>query len=66
MPELPEVETIRRVLEPQLVGRRVTSISLLNARVIAYPDKDNFIEMFSGQVVQKMSRRGKYLTMHFE
>ena len=66
MPELPEVETIRRVLEPQLVGRRVTSVSLLNARVIAYPDRDDFIKMFSGQVVQKMSRRGKYLTIRFE
>ena len=37
MPELPEVETVRRVIEPQIVGRRIEHVRIYNEQVIAHP-----------------------------
>lgn len=59
MPELPEVETIKRVIEPQITGRNVISVIVNNSQVIAYPDEENFIMLLSNQKVKNMSRRGK-------
>lgn len=42
MPELPEVETIRRVLEPQLRGRRILRAELLTPGVAAHPAAEDF------------------------
>lgn len=55
MPELPEVETIRRQLEPLLTGARVVAAD-------AHPS-DKFVEALdvSGATIQKIDRRGKYL-----
>ena len=45
MPELPEVETVRRILEPQLEGRRVETVEIRNPQIIAYPDAEQFAEL---------------------
>ena len=37
MPELPEIETVRRVVGPQIVGRRVASASVRHPKVIGSP-----------------------------
>lgn len=66
MPELPEVETIRRILEPQLKGRQIVSVSVKNPQIIAYPETDIFSKILVGQTITSMSRRGKFLTIHFE
>lgn len=66
MPELPEVETVRRVLEPQLSSRKIESVSLLNAHVIAHPAADAFIAGLCGQTITALDRRGKYLIIRFE
>ena len=42
MPELPEVETIKRIIEPQLTGRKTESVNILNSQIIAYPSADEF------------------------
>ena len=42
MPELPEVETIKRIVCPQLAGRTIETTEVRNAQVIAYPKSDNF------------------------
>ena len=44
MPELPEVETIRRIIEPQIVDKTIISAAVLNEQMIAYPDCDSFID----------------------
>ena len=36
MPELPEVETIRRIIEPQISGRSITSLGIHNPQIIAF------------------------------
>lgn len=38
MPELQEVETIRRILEPQLAGQTIVSVTVANPQIIVYPD----------------------------
>ena len=65
MPEMPEVETIKRIIEPQIVGLSIDSVITNHSQVIAYPDMYRFEQKMSGQTVNRMSRRGKYLTIHF-
>ena len=66
MPEMPEVETIKRILKPQLAGKKIETVDILNAQIVAYPDPDIFTEILTGQAITNMSRRGKFLTIHFE
>ena len=66
MPELPEVETVKRILEPQLSGQTILSAEVLHPQIISYPDADSFQKQLTGQRITGMSRRGKYLTLHFE
>ncbi len=61
MPELPEVETVRRVLEPQLLGLAVERVTVGRPEVIASPDAAGFCRRLAGQTVCGMQRRGKFL-----
>lgn len=66
MPELPEVETIRRIIEPQIRGRVVKKVEVLNKQIIASPDAERFAEILLKQRFSSMDRRGKFLIFHFE
>lgn len=66
MPELPEVETIRRIIEPQTADRSLVSISVHNPEIIAFPDADTFESSPTGCTFTKMSRRGKFLIFHLD
>lgn len=59
MPELPEVETIKRIVCPQLAGRTIETTEVRNAQVIAYPKSTCFSKAMSGQIISNMSRPGK-------
>ncbi len=61
MPELPEVETIRRRLAPLVEGRRLRALEILDARWCAPLDPDALIDALQGRVVERLGRRGKYL-----
>ena len=61
MPELPEVETVRRVLEPQLRGLAITGVRPNRPEVIARPAADEFCRILTGQTIVAMTRRGKFL-----
>lgn len=63
MPELPEVETVRRVLEPQLAGRVIKGVDVLNGQVVAHPSPEAFVCALVGRRIAGMGRRGKYLSM---
>ncbi|MDD3336429.1 MAG: bifunctional DNA-formamidopyrimidine glycosylase/DNA-(apurinic or apyrimidinic site) lyase [Eubacteriales bacterium] len=65
MPELPEVETIRRILEPQLRGQCILAVNVGNPQVVAYPEAEQFQTGLEGQTIDSLSRRGKFLTLHF-
>ncbi|MFZ9849341.1 MAG: DNA-formamidopyrimidine glycosylase [Vulcanococcus sp.] len=67
MPELPEVETVRRGLERQLQGFRINRIEVLRARAVAWPpDPELFCQALSGCQGGAWSRRGKYLIAALE
>jgi formamidopyrimidine-DNA glycosylase len=61
MPELPEVETIRRRLAPLLEGRTLTSLEILDPRWCAPLDPGALRDALEQRVVERLSRRGKYL-----
>jgi formamidopyrimidine-DNA glycosylase len=61
MPELPEVETVRRQLEPELVGKRIESVSVLDDRLTRPEPSRSLERTVSGRRVTAVARRGKYL-----
>jgi len=60
MPELPEVETVRRGLEPAMVGARFTRV-MQRRPDLRFPFPERFVERLEGQEVRALSRRAKYL-----
>lgn len=63
MPELPEVETIKRVIEPQIRGLTIENVTVKRPEVVAYPAADEFCRLLTGQTVSHMMRRGKFLVI---
>src|SRR5690625_7867511 len=63
MPELPEVEVVRRGLEPRTVGRTVTGLELLDARIIRRQagGADRLRAAIEGSTLTAVARRGKFL-----
>jgi len=66
MPELPEVETYVRDLEPLLGGRTVIGAQILWPRIIAEPDPERFVQQIVGQRFVRFGRRGKYMLLGLE
>lgn len=66
MPELPEVETVRRRLEPVLVGRRFDHVEIGDARLTRPEDPVEVAAELIGERVAAVERRGKYLIVRFE
>ena len=62
MPELPEVETVRRGLEKKLKNFVIKKVEILRDSTVAYPiDNEEFIEGINSSLIYKWDRRGKYL-----
>lgn len=67
VPELPEVETIRRDLDKDVVGRRIKEVSVSGMRSIRrHPNKKHFITKLEGHKIVSVSRRGKYLLLRLD
>jgi formamidopyrimidine-DNA glycosylase len=66
MPELPEVETVRRQLEPELVGKRIVSAEVLDERLTRPEPPDGLERAVTGKEVTAVARRGKYLLVGLE
>lgn len=60
MPELPEVETVRRGLEPVMVGEVVVDV-VQRRPDLRFPFPDRFVERIVGRRVLRVGRRAKYL-----
>lgn len=63
MPELPEVETVRRGLEKLILGKKISSVEIRYPKMIK-TDLDQFQKELPGQLVKSMGRRGKYLLFY--
>ena len=66
MPELPEVETIRLKLEPQLIGRRFDRVEIEDPRLVRPFEPRAVAAELEGERVSALQRRGKYLIVRFE
>lgn len=60
MPELPEVETVRRGLRPVLEGQRLARVEARRAD-LRFPFPDGFVQRLTGATIERLERRAKYL-----
>ncbi len=63
MPELPEVETTRRGIEPHILGQRVSRVCVRQPR-LRWPVSPELARSLPGQRIQAVERRAKYLLLH--
>ena len=66
MPELPEVEAIRRIIEPQIHRLAIEQITVNRPEVVAHPTADEFCRCLTGQIFDSVARRGKYLVINIK
>jgi formamidopyrimidine-DNA glycosylase len=66
MPELPEVETIRRQLAPEVSGRTITSAEVLDQRLTRPVPPARVARGLEGRTIEAADRRGKYLLLRLE
>ncbi len=66
MPELPEVEIIRRQMEEELYGARVEEVKVLLPRLVKHPSISGYRRGLKGKAVLGVRRRGKYLILEVE
>lgn len=67
MPELPEVETIRRRLSAVVIGRRITAVRVQRADIVGFPTSIRaFASRVRGKTVTAVLRRGKYLILQLD
>ena len=64
MPELPEVETTRRGLEPLIVDRKISSVHIYKKK-LRWEIPKHLVDTLKNQTIQKISRRAKYLLIDF-
>ena len=65
MPELPEVETVRRGLQPVMEGARIVSVETRRPD-LRFPFPPDFAKRLSGKKIVSLGRRAKYLTAEIE
>ena len=63
MPELPEVETVRRGLQRHVAGRRVERVEVGRERVVRRTSREALIDGLTGVRIESAERRGKYLLL---
>src|SRR3954451_19291794 len=67
VPELPEVETLKRDLEKEVVGKRIKQVDVSGMRSIRrHPNKKHFAAKLEGHKILGIDRRGKYLLVKLE
>ncbi len=66
MPELPEVETVRRGLEKSILHRRIIDVAITNAKVLKNQPEAVFTQRSIGSRIAQVRRRGKYLLLDLQ
>ncbi|MCP8967421.1 DNA-formamidopyrimidine glycosylase [Ectobacillus ponti] len=65
MPELPEVETVRRTLELLVKGKKIEDVIVTVPKMVKLPDDvELFKHLLRGQTIEEIGRRGKFLLLH--
>lgn len=63
MPELPEVETIKRELEKAVLGKKIIEVKVNNSKVIKEPKKEAFLKGLKNATIKNALRKGKLLIL---
>lgn len=66
MPELPEVETVRRQLEGVAAGRTITRVQIDDPLLVAPESPRTLVRRMRGRRLERLGRRGKYLQLHLD
>jgi formamidopyrimidine-DNA glycosylase len=67
MPELPEVEVLRRDLDKEIVGKKIKSVEVTGTRSVRrHRNKKEFIGLLEGRKITAVQRRGKYLIVRLD
>lgn len=66
MPELPEVETIRKIVGKQINGSKICDVKVYNAGSLVGVDKDSFVDNLRGRTIENIDRRGKYFIFNLD
>jgi formamidopyrimidine-DNA glycosylase len=67
MPELPEVEVMRRDLDKEIVGKKIKSVEVTGTRSVRrHRNKKEFIDLLEGRKIVSVQRRGKYLVFRLD
>jgi formamidopyrimidine-DNA glycosylase len=67
MPELPEVEVMRRDLEREVVGKKIKGVEVTGTRSVRrHKNKKEFVDVLNGRKIVAVQRRGKYLVMKLD
>ncbi len=66
MPELPEVETIRRDLQEKIKDKQIKDIIVNISKVIKKPSLEEFIAKTKDKKIKEVDRRGKYIIIHLD
>lgn len=66
MPEKPEVITVVKSLIPEIVHKKITGCNVYWDNIIAYPDVNNFKKNIIGQIVNRITTRGKFIVIELE
>lgn len=67
MPELPEVETVRRTLEQLVLGKKIKEVAVYWPKIIKKPEPvEQFQDALVGQTIRGIGRRGKFLIFTFD
>ncbi|MEG6617032.1 bifunctional DNA-formamidopyrimidine glycosylase/DNA-(apurinic or apyrimidinic site) lyase [Peptococcaceae bacterium 1198_IL3148] len=64
MPELPEVETVKRSLEKLIIGLKISDVEVLAPSVVVDHQPESFRAILNGLQVENLQRRGKYLIIN--
>jgi formamidopyrimidine-DNA glycosylase len=67
MPELPEVETVRKTLEALVLNKEIENVSVFWPKIVKHPEEvRQFADALKGQTFEKIARRGKFLILYTE
>jgi formamidopyrimidine-DNA glycosylase len=67
MPELPEVEVMRRDLEREVVGKKIKAVEVTGTRSVRrHKNRKEFITILTGRKITAVQRRGKYLIVKLD
>jgi len=66
MPELPEVETVKRTLERYLLGRKIENVHVYYSRILANITVEELKKKLINQTIIGMNRRGKWLIFEMD